>query len=220
MHPIRLFFLHHNKLMIDAFTSATENDGVLEVVGSSDDLNVALAAIPQLQVDLVLIGAWLDPEPSRPAIRRLKGLYPKIKVLPLGLSTDEEILECLEAGANGYLPDDAGLQDTVETLQALHQGIAQTSALLASNVLRKVSLLARQVSQKSEASAQEIHLTRREREVLEQLVAGQSNQQIADEFGVSLATVKVHVHRILRKLGVGSRREAVRKALDLRLLTR
>ena len=114
---------------------------------------------------------------------------PAVKVLVLGLDDGVEIGECLAAGASGCLPGRAALGDLIGTLRAVHEGAAPGASAGA-------------------------HLTPREQEVLRLVIAGRRNQEIADQLFIALPTVKIHVHKILKKLRVHNRREAARLALE------
>jgi DNA-binding NarL/FixJ family response regulator len=202
--PVRIFLLHRHPLWIDALGRSLGQRRGLRVVGSAGDLESAALELAMVAADIVLVHARLVPRGLVEVIRGLLAARPQIRILVLSLEREETIRACLKAGASGYLPKSASLQDLVETLQAALAGDSATSSPLANAVLAQESEPRRKSNQQLDGA-----VTKREREVLELLVKGRTNQEIADGLGIALATVKIHLYRIFKKLGVHSRREAV-----------
>ena len=216
MRPVRLFVIHRHLLLAEVLETALAREDGIVVVGSSADPASVSGVLRELDVDIVLIEPKLDKEASRPTIRKLNRHYPDVKVLALDPASDAEIAECLAAGASAYLPGDAGLADAVETIRAVHIGLPPTNSDgFVAAVLRRVVRLREALPTNRPAS---FGLTRREREVLGLLSEQRSNQEIAEELGIALATVKIHLHRIFRKLGVHNRQEAMATAREASLL--
>jgi two-component system, NarL family, nitrate/nitrite response regulator NarL len=127
---------------------------------------------------------------------------PHVKVVALGVEEQPEtVLGLLEAGAAGYVPRDATVEDLVETLEAVNRGEVVCSPRIAGSLVRRVAALA---SERHPESPTDV-LTGREREILALIEHGYSNKQIARTLGVKTPTVKNHVHNILDKLGVSGR---------------
>lgn len=188
----------------------------IRLMGHAHELLPVLDHLPHLEVDVLLIDAHLTRGDSRSAIRQLRAVAPELKILPIGLESDQEILECLEAGACGYVPSEASLDDLVETLLAIAGGDGpHCSAQLASSVIDRIAELSHQLRQRPPRRLPEgLRFTPREQEILHLLMDGQRNKEIAQKLFIALPTVKIHVHKILKKMQVRNRREAVQLALE------
>lgn len=112
--------------------------------------------------------------------------------------TQEDIYRAMEAGAHGYVLKESPMDEIFESLRAVASGRTWIPAKVGANLAKSVS---------------DQELTPRETEVLRQLSAGKSNKEIATEFDISAATVKVHVTHILEKLKVTGRTEAINAAV-------
>ena len=176
------------------------------------DAATALALAETLRPDLLLLDMHMPGGLDAPALcRMMREALPDIKiVIVTAFDSTGEIRDCLVAGADGCL-----LKDTSETdmAAALRTTVTETPALDP----RIAFQLARDLAS-GPALAQAPHLTGREREVLRLLAEGRSNRAIARQLGLSEATVKGHVSRLLDKLNASSRLEAVVRATDTGLI--
>jgi two-component system NarL family response regulator len=131
------------------------------------------------------------------AIRRQKADARVIVLTSSG--TDEDVYRAIRSGASAYLLKDAPRDEIVNCVRTVHAGGSWISPAAAARLTARLS---------------RPNLTPREQDVLRLVVAGKSNKGISDALNVALGTVKAHVNRILRKLRVGSRAEAVVVALQ------
>ncbi len=144
-------------------------------------------------------------------IRRIRALAPDTHVVVLTVSAeDEKVFEALCAGASGYLLKPASTEQIAGAVETALQGGAPMNAVIARKVLL---MLARSARPRGDQG-----LTEREREILQLLVAEQSQKQIAQALGLSPHTVDTHVRNIYAKLHVHSRSGAVARAIQQRLL--
>ncbi len=132
---------------------------------------------------------------------------PNTKVVVYGLSMDREseIVTAAEAGGAGLHLQSESFADLLEMVRTAGNGQALCSPEVSAVLMKRVYAFAAQNNPDSTTDS----LTARENEILELLEQGLTNQQIATRLSVTLHTVKNHVHSILKKLGVGSRSEAV-----------
>lgn len=150
----------------------------------------------------------------------VRARYPDVEAIMLTVFENEDrIFASLQAGASGYLLKDASADVIVGSILELLQGGAPMSPAVA----RKMLAYVRQqesaaVPAPKQAAQAAFDLTDREREVLEYLIADETEQCIAERFGISPHTVRSHVKNIYEKLHVHSRASAVRVALRHRLL--
>ncbi|WP_370391713.1 response regulator [uncultured Winogradskyella sp.] len=161
-------------------------------------------------LDLILMDIEMPIMDGIEATAKVKQKYPQIKIIMLTVfDNDENIFKAIKAGADGYLLKEINAGD-------LHTGILETlnggAAMNPSIALKTLKLLRNPFVASGEQSEQEIKLTDREIEVLEQLSKGLSYNAIADNLILSTGTIRKHIENIYRKLQVHNKLEAVQKA--------
>jgi DNA-binding NarL/FixJ family response regulator len=182
----------------------------LEVVGEAGDGTAALECCQDLQPDVVLMDVrmpGLDGIDATRQITRDARCENTRVVMLTTFDMDEYVYEALQAGASGFLLKDVQPELLVAGIRAVHAG----ESLLAPSVTRRMieSYLDAPRRPARRAPAELNALTARERETLELLARGLSNAEIATELYVSETTVKTHVARVLTKLGLRDRVQAV-----------
>jgi DNA-binding NarL/FixJ family response regulator len=191
----------------------------LTIVGEAGDGATAVEMAQRLKPDVVLMDIRMPVMDGIQATRALAGpgVEEPIKVLILTtFGLDEYVVESLRAGASGFLLKDAPPEDLVEAIRIVAAG----EALLAPSVTRR--LLDRVASRLPRANEDTIpalsELTERELEVLKLMARGLSNAEIAAKLVVSETTVKTHVSRVLAKLEIRDRVQAVILAYETGLV--
>ena len=204
---IRVVVLRADRLLVEALQQTlTAREQVCLVLASMGAVSVDEVAARR--PDVALIDGGRQPREALKTVRALRDALPALEIVAFGLSGRDEILDVIEAGASAYVSAEASLDDLISTVEAIHRGEAPSSTSVVAGVVRRLLDLAADV----EPDAEPNPLSKRERSVLDQVARGLSNKEIADALGISPATVKNHVHRILAKLDVASRREAVARA--------
>ncbi len=188
-------------------------EGLTGILDHHDDFRVVAAASCQADViaqvertnpDVVLLDSAM-PESHR-ATRVIAKRNPATAILILAVpDTERDILACAEAGARGFVPRDASVEELVERIHGALHGELHCSPQVASSLMRQVWKLSQQSRVKTSAAES---LTARQREVLELVEAGLANKEIAQRLHIGLPTVQNHVHNILEKLRVPNRRQA------------
>jgi two-component system, NarL family, nitrate/nitrite response regulator NarL len=182
-----------------------------------DVLKAALRAAqhhPVADLDSDPIHAVITPvaavEEGCRVISQIVSRRPSAAVVALGHHcTDLDIVSLVEAGAKAYVDRDQTLAQLLFTIDAVVRKRAPASARLTAHVIRKIQRFTGQAPPAVRTGV----LTQREQGILDLIVRGCSNKQIADDLAISSNTVKNHVHRVLEKLQVRGRREAARMAL-------
>jgi DNA-binding NarL/FixJ family response regulator len=165
------------------------------------------AALTDSQVDIVLIDATQGVDQD--ATRALVIDHPNVALVALGLREQrQDVIRCGRAGFVGYVSRDASMDSLYASLVAVLAGRLECPAEISCGLLRA---LFRLEAAPSEDGMQD-SLTRREEDVLLLIGRGLSNKEIARELGISVATVKHHVHKVLEKLQVSRRAQAMRRA--------
>ena len=176
------------------------------------DAATALTLAETFHPDLILLDMHMPGELDAPELcRMMREALPNIKiVIVTAFDSTGEIRDCLVAGADGCLLKDTSETDMAAALRTTVTGTPALDPRIAFQLARDLA--------SGPALAQAPHLTGREREVLRLLAEGRSNRAIARQLGLSEATVKGHVSRLLDKLNASSRLEAVVRATDTGLI--
>jgi len=189
------------------FRKLLEVDPEIEVLADVGDGLEALEAVQRLQPDVVLMDIRMPGVDGLEATRRLAELGSPTRVLILTtFGVTEYVYEALRAGASGFLLKDAPAEELLAAVRVVGRG----DALLDPSITRLVIEELRRKPRRPAELAQGLdRLTARELEVLRAVARGLSNAEVAAELVVSDGTVKTHVARILQKLDLRDRVQAV-----------
>jgi len=187
-----------------------------EVAGEADDAEAAISQAESLQPDLVLLDILMPGISGLDAVEKIRAVSPDARVVMLSASeSEEDLLECIKAGARGYLVKDAPFGELASSLQSVASGGAAISALMTGKLLDVLSQLLRH---QDFVAPRRPALTGREIEVLKHVARGMTSKDIGHVLFISENTVKNHVRNILDKLGLHSRNEAVLYAIREHLI--
>lgn len=228
--PIRVLLVDDQPMLRSGFAMILGTEPDMDVVGTAANGVEAVAAVERLHPDIVLMDVQMPVLDGIEATRQIltnarsggsaptETQAPTKVVILTTFDRDDYLFDALEAGASGFLLKNAEADDVVEGVRTVHGG----HALLAPEVTRRVIAAAhrppaqhatqpRTTPAPTAAAAQRLldDLTAREREVLATMAAGLSNAEIAATLFLSEATVKTHVSKVLTKLGVRDRVQAV-----------
>jgi DNA-binding NarL/FixJ family response regulator len=159
--------------------------------------------------DVILMDLSMPGMDGIAATREIKKKYQSIKVIALTSFSDQNMVQgALQAGANGYLQKNVTAAELAAAIRSVHEGKMTLSP-------EAVQALANSTAQPQITGNT---LTERELDVLRHMVEGMNNNEIAEKLIISLGTVKFHVSNIFQKLGVDSRVEAVKMAMEQKLI--
>jgi DNA-binding NarL/FixJ family response regulator len=204
---VRVLIVDDDALMRAGLRGVLSSDPAIELVGEASDGRQAVHRTRQLRPDIVLMDVRMPDLDGISATRQLLATFPEARVVILTtFEQDDYIFGALSAGASGFL-----LKRTrpEELIAAIHVIAAGDSLLSPSVTSRVIGRMARQPAPDASRDARLDELTPREREVLELVARGLSNGEIAAALVIEESTVKTHVKRILLKLGVRDRVQAV-----------
>jgi two-component system, NarL family, nitrate/nitrite response regulator NarL len=205
---IRTLIVDEQRISGTVLAAVLSEEPDIDVVGVATTAQETFEQISRC--DIIVVNTSIQ-EDAALEISRL-GLSPdlSVKTLVMGIPESEDvILRYIEAGAAGFVLRDDSVEGLIETMHAVHNDEAILPPNLAAKLMSRVAELAMDFENAGafdSTIAEE--LTRREQEVLDLICEGQTNQEIADSLIIELGTVKNHVHNILKKLNVNSRREA------------
>ncbi|MEO7539897.1 MAG: response regulator transcription factor [Pyrinomonadaceae bacterium] len=181
----------------------------MEVVGEVSDGELAIQEALRLRPDLVVMDISMPNMNGLKATKKLRSVYPEIKILTLTRHTDDGYLQQLiGAGANGYVLKQSAPTDLITAIRTVGAG----NAYLDPSLTRKVmgGYVSRAESIRGEHKGD---LTDRESEVLRLISFGYSNKEIGVQLDLSVKTVEAHKANAMRKLGISSRIDIVRYAI-------
>ncbi|MFS0916119.1 response regulator [Brevibacillus sp. 179-C 1.1 NHS] len=187
----------------------------MEVIGEASDGVEAVELIGSLAPDVVLMDVQMPNKSGIEATREIMLQHPRTKVLILTTFDNHNyVVEGIRAGAVGYMLKDADSQEMLDLIRRAHQGEAMFHTVTAAKALAEALQGQRETPDTITSHSVLLdELTDRELDVLQQIADGYRNDQIAQNLFISEGTVKTHVHRILQKMGVEDRTQAVAKAL-------
>jgi DNA-binding NarL/FixJ family response regulator len=212
----RVLVADDQALVRRGFRMILETEADLEVVGEAADGEEAVLLVSQLRPDVVLMDVRMPGVDGIEATRRIAagGDGPRVIMLTT-FDMDEYVYDALRAGAAGFLLKDVPPEQLVDGIREVMSGDALLSPVIVRRMIETYLDRPPTARQAPELSA----LTPREREILGLLGRGRSNAEIAAELVVSETTVKTHVGRVLMKLGLRDRVQAVVYAYEQGVVT-
>lgn len=197
------------------------HDGVRAMAAESSDIELVWAADSSEQLeelvkdqtpDILLLDLRLGLEDGFAVCRKLRGNYPGIRILMFTAFGNVELLQAsIRAGASGYVLKDVSTRNLPDILRHVSREGSYFDSRLASRIVLK------SLGGEREARSDR-PLTEREIQIVRLIAAGKVNREIASELHLSPHTVKFHISKLMRDLGVSRRAELVRVALDRQLL--
>lgn len=208
----RVLVVDGHDLMAESLRRALGQEHDLEVVGIADSVRNALRAARELRPDLVLVEYRLPDGSGTEVTTLVRAELPDVQVVMLtDGATGPMLAEALEAGCAGFVVKEGAFVELVRTLRAVRTGEVRVPQQL-------VSELASQLRPRAPRLGSD--LSARELEVLQLLADGRSTAEMVEELHLSVHTVRNHIRKILAKLQVRSRLEAVAVAARLGLVSR
>jgi two-component system, NarL family, response regulator LiaR len=206
MDKIRIVVADDHSVVREGTRTLLERQPDMEVVGEAADGEEAIKVIEEKKPDVAILDISMPKLSGIEVTRQIKPRLPSLAILILSAyDNDEYIFALLEAGAAGYLLKDVPGSEIVEAVRSVHSG----ESVLHPSIARKVIQRAISGTAKALEGKSDIDLSEREKEVLKLAAKGLNNKDIADALCISIRTVQGHINSIFRKLGVGSRTEAV-----------
>ncbi len=213
--PIRVGVVDDHPFFRQGVRDVLRHEGDIEVVAESGDGEEALELLKEVQPDVVLMDVNLPGMNGLQVTKKLKSACPNINVIILTAYDDEEqIYHAVRIGASAYFAKDVAPSVLLETIRAVAQGyyVIGGQRMTPEQAERWLLDLYRRYGVEPDADTFS-PLTNREMEVLEVLIEGLSNKEIAYRLGISQQTVKNHITSILSKLNVSDRTQAAIYAL-------
>lgn len=189
--------------------------GITLVAEAADGLD-GIKKAREFAPDVILMDIGLPNIDGIEATQRIKDFNPDVKILIFtSRDSENDVFEAFKAGADGYIMKGATPEQTVSAIKSVYEGVGWIDPSIAKMVFSNLQRPSSQVVTEPEPKKtnNSYGLTERELDVLELMVEGLSNPQIADKLVITKATAKAHVHSILQKLCVSSRTQATVTAM-------
>ncbi len=166
----------------------------------------AIAALPELLPDVVLMDIGLPGMNGIDCVKKLKPVCPGVEFMMCTVyDEDEKVFDALEAGANSYILKSTTQETLLDAIKDLNEGGSPMSSDIARKVVQRF--------QRKTDVKQEYGITPREEEILGLLAKGLIYKEVADQLGISVKTMKKHIYNIYEKMHVNNKIEAVNKFL-------
>lgn len=206
MEPLRILLVDDHVLFRKGIASLLAVRQDITIVGEASDGDEAVILAEQTLPDVILMDVNMPRQNGIETVKIIKREMPHIQIVMLTVSDDDnDLFEAIKSGAKGYLLKNLEPLELYGMLDRLRQGEAPISGAMAAKILREF----RQPEYTQGKESQPVdELTTREIEVLEQVVTGASNKEIADTLHITENTVKIHLRNILEKLHVQNRIQA------------
>ncbi len=201
--PIRILLVDDHTVVRRGLRLAFDLEEDLEVVGEAANGQEALAKVEELKPDVVVMDLLMPVMNGVDATRAIRRDHPDVEVVALtSVLEDRLVIDVVEAGASGYMLKETRPDELFEAVRAAARGEVRLDPRAQQRLVREV-----RAPEVKEA------LTERELEVLKLVAVGASNKGVAQQLGISEATVKSHVSNMLSKLGLKSRTQAALHAI-------
>ena len=217
---IRVLLVDDQALLRMGFRLILETEPDIEVAGEAADGTAGVAMAAALHPDVVLMDVRMPGMDGIDATAAITAAGQDSKVIILTtFDLDEYVFAGLKAGASGFLLKDAPPADLITAIRSVASGDAVLAPAATRRLIRQFTALLPDPGRQQSRDEILDKLTDREQTVFAQLAAGRSNREIAADLYLSEGTVKVHVGRILAKLGLRDRVQAVVLAYESGLIT-
>ena len=214
--PVRILIVEDHPALRGVVRLACESDPSLAVVGEATTGEAALEMCGTADPDVVVLDLGLPGMGGTEVARRMRQAGSRAKILILaGPTDDDRVFECIRIGVDGYLGKSAGAQQITVAIGTIARGGRVFTPEQEARARDQLGAMARRAREASQISAT---VTARELEILELISVGLTMKQVGTRLGISPRTVETHIAKLYRKLGVGTRVQAIARAASLGLI--
>lgn len=210
MTRTRIFIVHENSALASQVARLLNQDNQFHVMDLLTSASEALPCIGNGNCDFVLVSASLPKNGAMQLLKCLRQYHQAPKVIVTGLNDESrQILAYVAAGAAGYVLKQAGIHSWANHIHAIRLGKPLISPTITAAMMVHLNTLSRLTTRFEAKPGLYANLTERESEVLPLLAEGDSNEAIAEKLTIGVGTVKNHVHSVLKKLKLRSRKDTI-----------
>ena len=219
-NPITVMLVEDHMVLRIGLKSVIENQPGFKIIAEADDGLQAVTLAQTTAPDVIIMDVSMPVLNGIEATRQIKALACKSKVLMLtSHDGDDQVFSALSAGADGYCLKDIPVLILCDAIRAVHAGVCWLDPAIAKKVILSCTAT-KKVSSRvvSNGEPAKFDLSARQMEILELLVHGMSNLQMAEHLSVSHDTIKTHMRNIMEKLKVADRTQVAVKAIRAGLI--
>ena len=209
---IKVFLVDDHPFVRSGLKVILENQKNMEISGEAEDAREALTLLKDIPTDIVVMDIAIPGLNGIEATLEIKGMFPSIKVLILTMYDDDQLLiDVIHAGASGYILKERPSGDLIKAINYIHKG--NQAFIVPHKILNSLSNIRKHEIPRDNYET----LTKREKEVLDLIANGLTNEQIADCLNIGNRTLATHRSNLLRKLQLNNRFELIDYAKRKRL---
>jgi DNA-binding NarL/FixJ family response regulator len=213
LEPIRVLLIEDNRILREGIKDMIESEQGFTIAAVSDGRDNVAAKASSVKPDMILMDLGLGSRDSLEVVQSVRRACPGVKVIGMGLvPTQSDIMEFVQAGAEGFILKNATVGEMILTLRAVARGETVLPSSMTGSLFSQVAEHALLKGKRNLKVA--IRMTGREKEVIALIVDGLSNKEIGAKLGIATFTVKSHVHNIMEKLALHTRLQIALHARD------
>ena len=206
---ILVLVIEDNRLLREGLAALLEAQPDFKVVAAAAGANVGLLQLHETKPHVVLVDATLGNHDSRRVVESVRKTAPEARVIVMDLlPAQEDVVEFIKAGANGFIVKDATVEELVRTIRSVAEGADVVPPALTGTLLSHIvnqAVLRKTPALDTPTMMEGVRMTKREREVIDLVTDGLGNKEIAQRLNLAPHTVKNYVRHILEKLALHSR---------------
>jgi DNA-binding NarL/FixJ family response regulator len=218
-NTIRVVLADDHVFVRDGIKSLLENEANIEVVGEATDGLEALKIVETEKPDLLILDIRMPNLTGIEVVDKLRTQNNTIKIVMLSMHESEEyVLKSIKAGADGYLLKGSSKEEFLKAVHTVANGGKYFSGDISSILIGHLTNGTNNSLEPKQALAEEMIITKREKEILKLLLSGKGNKEIAEALDISKRTAEVHRFNLMKKLKVKNLMELSNKANEFSLL--
>lgn len=218
MNTIRVVLADDHVFVRDGIKSLLENEANIEVIAEATDGLEAMSVVETTKPDLLILDIRMPNMTGIEVVEKLRGLKNNVKIVMLSMHESEEyVLKSIKAGADGYLLKGSSKEEFLKAVHTIANGGKYFSGDISSILIGQLKNTT--VPMESNALlADDMSITKREKEILKLLLSGKGNKEIAEALEISKRTAEVHRFNLMKKLKVKNLMELSNKATEYSLI--
>lgn len=215
---IRVVLADDHVFVRDGIKSLLENEANIEVVGEATDGVEALKIVEKAKPDLLILDIRMPNMTGIEVVEKLRSQNNPVKIVMLSMHESEEyVLKSIKAGADGYLLKGSSKEEFLKALHSVSDGGKYFSGDISSILIGQLSNSSIATEKKNPLD-EDLTITKREKEILQLLLSGKGNKEIAEALEISKRTAEVHRFNLMKKLKVKNLMELSNKATEYALI--
>lgn len=212
MKKIQILLIEDNRLLRDGIAAMLKKQSDMHVVATVGNGENILTTIEKHKPNIVLLDLGLRNQNSLQVVKLTKQHFPETKIIVMDLiPLQADVFEFVQAGVSGFILKDANVAEFYKTIRSVYQGAKVLPSHLTGSLFSQIVEHAVNGPNHS-AIVESVHMTKRERQVIELIADCSTNKEIAQKLHLSTYTVKSHVHNILEKLALNTRVQIAKHA--------